>query len=328
MDPVFIRQLGLMLPPIMPFTYTPDRESAWRLYHALDGDARLADLRNSPLAPLVARPGVAPLVAASGDGILRHADLRALAYPDRAFGKNPLSPAGERAVRALMDTVWHRYQLSLAHWGTTRRTDWSWQQTSRPEPSLVLQLNFPASHQSDFWRAVQHCGKILRGRMECQSHPTRDDGVITAAWARLDGEPWGEEVLIEELQSDWFRRALQLQRHPHSLQIRDRAALDHYIRHVMPAYAAEWPKAMLLAVLVMCRSELGIRRVWLHQPHTGAKLKSIEWDLPPRSLYTSLPKRFGFTPTQEAPDFLDAKRRRQLAALRRSGKPLFWRFDL
>jgi len=51
-------------------------------------------------------------------------------------------------------------------------------------------------------------------------------------------------------------------------------------------------------------NELGISKVYYHTYESGNYFKGLpEYSRPPRSLYTKLPKRFGFKETQEKPEF-------------------------
>jgi len=160
--------------------------------------------------------------------------------------------------------------------------------------------------------------------------PVRRDGPITMGWARLDMDPWGEDLLIEEIQTDWLRwlgtwRDRLLRRVPRV----ERADAQRFLDATHRDHARDWDRVVMLAVLSFAVRDLGIRRIWLHQPHSGAKLKRIhQGPLPPRSIYTDLPRRFGFQATDRAPDFLYRARSKAIANLRRSGKPVFWCLDL
>lgn len=62
---------------------------------------------------------------------------------------------------------------------------------------------------------------------------------------------------------------------------------------------------MLAAAIKVLREDLNIKRIFYHSFESGNILKGFEGDwLPPRSLYTQLPKRFCFQPTNEAPAML------------------------
>ena len=80
--------------------------------------------------------------------------------------------------------------------------------------------------------------------------------------------------------------------------------VEEYVLVVLKPYADCWDEAILTAAITFIHDELGIRKIYYHSAESGAKMKRIRWDLPPRSLYSKLPKRFGFKKTQEVPEFL------------------------
>lgn len=334
MQPAFLRELRALLPQPEPFLYFDDRESPWLLARLMEGPQKLAELRKTPAGGLLGRPLLKALLAKLGDGRLHPEDLAPLADPMAALttpaaGQAPgAGGAGARAAATLAGAAdWRAYTVTLAEWGADGALGpWQALQLSRAGGNLVLQLNFPDAHQAAFARRLK---PGLRKALEVTHHPVRRSGPITMAWARLDMEPWGEDLLIEELQSDWFRmvrgrRAYLLEQKPDSHEL---AALNHYERTVLRRYERDWDRALMLAVLCLAKDELGIRRVWLPQPQTGAALKHISGALPPRSLYTALPKRFLFRPVMGVPGFL-GRRERTFKRLRRAGDPLFWRLDL
>ncbi len=101
-----------------------------------------------------------------------------------------------------------------------------------------------------------------------------------------------------------------------------------YFDEVLAPHRKHWDKALLLAVLMFLVEELGIRRIWMHQADCGARLKQIRGTAPPRSLYTTLPRSFGFARTETPPEFLDVAR---LPLLRRGAREdwlRFWRLDM
>ena len=101
-----------------------------------------------------------------------------------------------------------------------------------------------------------------------------------------------------------------------------------FIAETAERYGRIWAEAVLLAAVAVARRYLGARGVWLHQPHTGAKLKRIRDRQPPRSLYTDLPRRFCFAATDRAPQLLYDARSQAVHRLRRAPRPVFWRLDL
>lgn len=63
----------------------------------------------------------------------------------------------------------------------------------------------------------------------------------------------------------------------------------------------------------------------MHQPRTGGALKGIDRRRAPSvSLYTRLPRRFGFEATGQVPEFFVRDCGKRLDALARGGEPLFW----
>ena len=329
MKPSFREELGTMLPEQIVFPYFAEREGPWLLSRRLDGATRIADLRRGPHASLLARPGMREVIAACGDGEVTPRRLMPLADPLAAFGREH-ELMGDRATEAAFDVAtaadWLNLTLSFENWPIrTWRDDWRNLQLSRKGGNLVLQLNFPESYRWEFFRVF---GAEARDWFEWHRHPVRNQGPITMAWARLDLDPWGEDLLIEELQSDWFRGMRMSRKHAISGgSLADRRRRSMFIDATLERYGRIWSRALMLAVLVFAQRELDVARAWLHQPRTGAKLKHIWGALPPRSLYSDLPKRFGFRETDRAPEFLYRARSQVLARLRRSGQPLFWRFD-
>ncbi len=319
-----------MLPDQILFPHFAQREAPWLLHRQLAGPARIATLRRGAAAPLLTRPGVREVAAHCGDGWLHPHQLLPLADPLFAFGREH-ELMRDRASEAAFDMAcvaeWRMFTLSFAGWADkTKRSWWRALQLSRPGGNLVLQLNFPGPYMAAFSDLFP---KRTRSQLEFYGHPVRRDGPITLAWARLDLDAWGEDVLIEELQTDWLRHLKHWRQELMKRCTRfERNARRAFIDMTLERYGRDWSRALLLAVLVFATRELGAARVWMHQPDPGAKLKNIRGELPPRSLYTDLPRRFGFAPTNSAPEFLYKARPKAVARLRRSGKPLFWCLEL
>jgi hypothetical protein len=160
----------------------------------------------------------------------------------------------------------------------------------------------------------------------------------TLAWARLDVDLERDEVLIEEVQSDWVRDVAWLQRWLSRCDTEEHvmrcyafettaASARRYLQHVEPLLK-EWSQAMLAATVNFINRELGLKRIWYHSWEVGNYLKRIKGDsLPPRSLYTALPRQFCFEKTERLPGMLSD--RRTIKRLRR-GKiaPLFYKLEL
>ena len=210
------------------------------------------------------------------------------------------------------------FVISFGFW---RGKAGGWSQVSRSGINLVLQLNFCGQHMKEFRRLYKPTE--VRS-LNCYGHPVRRNSDIetareTLAWARIDLDLDTGEALIEEIQTDWCRRAQRALRWARWTR---RAAkgqrdlprelccaglpqdVEEYVLVVLKPYADCWDEAMLAAAITFIRGELGIRTIFYHSAESGAKMKRIRHYYPPRSLYSTLPIRFGFKKTQEVPDFL------------------------
>lgn len=334
MTPEDISLIRQVLPETMTFHHYPDRQSPWLLANAMPGDMPVRTLRQGPLARFLDRPLVKPVVAGCG-GMLRQRDLIAVAHAGRAMQIGGLSAGALSALDIAYASTWRDYELSFASWGTGR--DWAWEQVSRKGGNLVMQLGFPSEHAAILGR---HFSAPVRKDFEVASHPIRSTGRPTLAWVRMDVDLASGTALIEEVQSDWLRKVrrktIRLRRiskrferaqraYPQSRQLK---TLESYEAGLRAAYAQDWAKFAMLATLTLLFDEFAVRDIWMHQPGPGAVLKNIHGTPPPRSLYTDLPKSFGFRPTHDVPAFLERPCRKALKRLRQRGDPLFWRLQL
>lgn len=324
MTPEDISLIRQVLPETMTFHHYPDRQSPWLLANAMPGDMPVRTLRRGPLARFLDRPLVKPVVAGCG-GMLRQRDLIAVAHAGRAMHLGGLSPGALSALDMAYASTWRDYELSFTSWGTGR--DWAWEQVSRKGGNLVMQLGFPSEHAAILGG---HFSAPVRKDFEYADHPIREAGRPTLAWVRLDIDLETGAALVEEVQSDWLREvadhaAYLRRRDPKSRQLK---ALESYAAKLSKAYAKDWAKSALLAALMLLVDEFAVRDIWMHQPGPGAVLKDIRWSQPPRSLYTDLPKSFGFRPTHDVPAFLERPCRKALKRLRQRSDPLFWRLQL
>ena len=137
-------------------------------------------------------------------------------------------------------------------------------------------------------------------------------------WARLDISLETGEVLVEEIQNDWLRDTkwtlAYLERWEKSgqdysthwlMQRTSLKKLREYYTLLLESYIKLWDEAVLCLVLKFSKEELGADKIWYHTFESGKFLKGYDkYSLPPKSVYTKLPKRFGFTETEEAPEFI------------------------
>lgn len=260
------------------FNYYPERYAWLLLRHVVGEGTPIAALKQSPFAGLLHKPRVKHWLAGLGSKALTAADvLAADCDPD------PL-----------------HFVLTLGYW--------QGQQTSRPGSNLVLQLNFDRKHDARYQTLIQP--KPERTPFGYYGHPVNQTGRNTLAWARLDVDMDQDEVLIEEIQTDWIRRALRADERPNRVYGSggSEAEIRQYTGQLLAQYQKVWAEAMLAAAIWFIREELGIRRMFYHSPHSNQRLKGLEWGEPPRSLYTDLPRQFCFRPSQEVPHFLRKKR--------------------
>ncbi len=218
---------------------------------------------------------------------------------------------GEELTAEVFDTVWPvRYEcyfLTLAIWGSKNRD--SWYQTSRRGFNLVLQLNFSSEHDEPYKRLVDPNDARP---FEYGGHPVADGRFHTLAWARLDIDLANDEALIEEVQNDWIREALWARR----VAVREQGPIYYwgskvendrvirYVDNVLRQHEGIWHEATLSAAIWFLRCEIGVRNIYYHTYESGARLKSIQYSMPPRSVYSRLPRRFCFKETDEVPRFL------------------------
>ncbi len=279
-----------------PYFYFKDKYALDLLARCAGAGTKINALKGSPWGFLLNKPLVKAVTAALSGNCLSAETLSAC-WPGPVLA----------------------FTLELSQWGTYRkyRHD-TWEQTSRPGLNLVLQLNFGQHHNVQYRQLMQPWDHYHPFVTDC--HPVNTEKDFTLAWARLDLDLETGEVLVEEIQTDWLRDANRMYNRVTRLfseskeQIknhwlfysRERSYGDfrQYHEKVLQPYAEIWDEAMLAAVLGFVRQELGIRRVYYHTFESGNRMKGITDTLPPRSLYTKLPRRFGFRETSTAPQFI------------------------
>ena len=212
------------------------------------------------------------------------------------------------------------FVVTLDRWNGDR-----YSQTTRKQSNLVLQLNFDSQHVAKYNALIQpinHCDPF-----EYFGHPVSYKKNKTLAWIRMDVDFTTDEVIIEEVQTDWIRKARRLldsveQRKQKRLPVLSRydryriagseEQIKQYVAVELKPYEAVWNEAALMAVIQFIRNELGISSVYYHSFEQGNLLKNI-YGAPPKSLYTTLPKKFGFKQVSHHPKMLvDEKKTKRL----------------
>ena len=233
---------------------------------------------------------------------------------NKAIVKQALSGYGSGPIESsLFEIAWPRdvecYLLTFGYWQMRSKR---WAQTTRHGGNLVLQLNFSSKHDEAYRRLVD---PVNGHPFECRYHPISKGKLRTLAWSRLDINLDGDEALIEEIQNDWIRMAraslarIDAADHDELLPTtRERCdKLRRYVDEVLAPHIRLWDEAMLAATIWFLHEVLNIGKIWYHTPESGARLKQIDGTQPPRSLYTTLPKKFCFRETDEKPHLLPAR---------------------
>jgi len=263
-------------------------------------------IKYSPFRSLLNQPQVKTLLACQGNGTLAP-ELFA-----HAWNKNSQA-----------------FVLTVDKWG--KHNNWQYQ-TTRKGCNLVLQLNFSEQHNRAYQRLVKPEDDYI---FNYSSHPVmerkkRTRFRNTLAWARIDFDLNNGEALIEEIQSDWVRRAnycLQSIKHraePWFLNLCQCNPEDFvtYMEKIFAPYNSLWSEAMLSATISFIYKELGISNIYYHTHESGGKIKQIYGNSPPRSLYSNLPRKFCFQKTHENPLFLENDR--NFKRKKRSLKQVAW----
>lgn len=288
------------------FHYVRDGYALALLKDYIGNGMNISALRQSPYAHLLNKPIVKQVMARAGKGQLK---------PELLDG------AMWDQGRDARDNTPLNFVLTLGEWGDDDKAERTWNQTSRSGYNLVLQLNFANDHnqrykqliKADDYAAFSHYG-----------HPVVTDGRYeTLAWARIDLDFEKDVALIEEIQSDWVRQA---KNEWHQVDYEE-ADFDTYLGEVLAPYAKVWDEAVLTAAINLIRHDLGISTVLYNTYETGNLMKGLSHtSLPPRSLYTKLPKKFGFKETDTMPAFLREERHIKgiLKKRKQQAAPLRW----
>lgn len=264
------------------FPYFEGRYAPLLLSWIFDDSATIEQIKRSPYAGLLQKSAVQKVLAKQGKKTLCTESL-SMAWSDS----------------------YEQFLLTLGTWGGDERR---WQQTTRSGHNLVLQLNLNEGYRRAYEKVLP---ENHRRRFHDYGHPVmvkgrRDYYRQTLGWVRLDIDFSTGEALIEEIQNDWLRYLLSLQSRcvQQDPDNAENKALIAYTNFVKQRLGKIWDEALLSAALWFIKEELGLSTVWYHTFDTGNKLKCIRYSKPPRSIYTSLPKKFCFTKTTDQPTFL------------------------
>lgn len=285
----------------------------WHMESNGKKNLKISELNKQPLQRFSSKPIVKDIVKHCGDGLLTEDHL---------------------AFYWSEDTL--AFTVTLDSWGDSNRC---WDQTSRNQKNLVLQVNFDNKHDQAYRRLLKPCNQYRP--FEYSGHPIKQNGQKTLSWVRLDIDLYTGEALIEEVQNDWLRRVNRhLRRVKRCLAAKSDVKpgdvvrgihcgyddMKEYAEVILQPYQSIWAELSLAAAIHFIRNELGISTIYYHTFDTGRKIKNI-CGLPPKSMYTQLPKQFGFTLTDEIPIFLqeDKCSKRYLKAIK---NPQWYRLNV
>lgn len=288
------------------FHYFKDRY-AIMLLSSFTGDCKsISDVKKSPFGKLLKRPILKDVASKIGDGLL---------------------------TKNILESFWppepEAYLITLGEWGKIDTGDpfldnlygnRFFSQTGRDGLNLVIQLNFSSKHNVPYKKLIRPEGNHP---FEYELHPIAPKGYHTLAWSRIDLDQNRDEALIEEIQSDWIKLAMGGKATIETLETDDEGRrsiaqrelerqglscnqknMEKYISTVLKPHLELWDEAILAATIWFLREQLGITRIFYHTFDSGNRIKGITYRKPPRSLYSSLPKRFCFQETEEIPGFL------------------------
>ncbi|MEJ2155018.1 MAG: hypothetical protein P8X96_06765 [Desulfobacteraceae bacterium] len=301
------------------FYYFKDRYALMLLRYVVGEGKAIRDLKESRFNRLLGKPMVHKVIKTAGDGRLKADTLESI-WPED----------------------YHCYRLTLGIWGDGDRDARFYNQTSRPGWNLVLQLNFSGRHNRACYRMLKP-GKPHP--FHSYGHPIAGDGEHTLAWARMDMDLDTDEALIEEIQTDWIRRALWSRKYLTAYEKRsspkpryvpsyvknlgcDAKALSQYIDGTLKPHMRIWNEAMLASAIWFLKEEIGIGKIYYHTYKFGCQVKRITYSKPPRSLYTQLPDRFCFEKINQAPAFLFRNNNRKILDLIKNHNPQFYVLDI
>lgn len=275
------------------FYYFRDKYALQLLQYHVKESTKISALKKSGLKGLLEKTIIRDILSKSGNGAVSQATF-----------SEPVVEDGRV------------FNYTLDKWGeyVPHRND-DWYQTTRPGYNLVLQLNFDAWHNYQYCEWIKKDGD--RNPFSFSCHPIAKQNNHTMSWCRIDLDLDTGEALIEEIQNDWLREVLFLRSQlAEQLEKREGQRSKHWFFsrypieesrkyiEAMSFYLGIWEEATLSLAIHFIRTELGLNTIYYHDFDCGNYLKQIVGSHPPRSLYTRLPKKFGFEKTAETPEFL------------------------
>lgn len=269
----------------MTFQYSEGTFAKLLLSYLSEDRQKISEIKASKIGYLLHKPSVKAVVAKCGNGLLK---------------KELLQEEWTEKTKIL--------SLSLSQWGIqdTKKKNCAYYQVSRPQKSLVLQVNFGGDHDTFFYSCFSKKQRVYFSNEMHAGHFKRN----SLGWIRIDLDLETGEALIEEVQTDWMktvfslRNELKLDNSDHALIMKRPNACKSYVNYMLQRYKA-WDEMLLSSAIRFLKQEIGINTIWYHTFESGRFYKMMpDYSLPPRSLYTTLPKKMGFEITNQIPKIL------------------------
>ena len=173
---------------------------------------------------------------------------------------------------------------------------------------LVLNIIVPPSiiHFMKKDRTYELFDKINETSKE-SGHPYKEDQL---GWARLELDEQYHYILVDEIQTDHmnalhkiFKEKYRDETYAETIKHKWKLSDDEFIKIVnnLKEIVRPFPDIAIKAISDFARKN-GFDTLYWHTYESGKKIKSNQ---PPKSLYTTVPKRNFFTPTNEKPFLLD-----------------------
>lgn len=281
------------------YYYYKDKYALDVLALNLNGQMSVSELKKSPLGFLTNKKAVAQVLGSRGKGVVSNDHF------ENVFADESV-----------------KFSVTLGKWGKyDKQYHDDYFQTSRNGENLVLQLNFDKNHLNEYFRLINPDKESHPFMYDC--HPVLKRSGFTLAWARLDVDLELGEVLIEEVQNDWIREAkdsmlwakkelekeAKLEKSKQKQLKWAKNEID-YFENCLKDYVKIWDEAILNLAIQFAVKELGCDKIYYHTFDSGNLLKGLKWgSKPPKSLYTKLPRKFGFQLTDEIPEMLKNDKR-------------------
>jgi len=278
------------------YKYYKDKYALELLKHHLNDQITISELKKSNLGFLTKKKLVTDILAKAGNNLVSNKNFQ----PDEKHGID--------------------FEITLGRWGDyDEKENDPWYQTSRTGLNLVLQLNFDKKHNDAYHTLIKPVK--TNHPFVYYGHPVCYKQFLSMSWARLDVDLDAGEVLIEEIQNDWLRNATAAAKWGYKRlkkeKVKDKdkpdvyntTSLDAYIKYYemyLKKYIEVWEEATMNLVIDFSLKELGCKRIFYNTFDTWNYMKGLadDYTRPPKSLYTKLPKRFGFKRTDEVPILL------------------------